>query len=499
MSFSTQVLNVYNEDDGMSADITSALSILNISCGGVNINGNSVTTSVELNAMKDSILGVGISSTFDTLVEIQNAFSNNPSAISDLIVSLSGEVTNRVAGDALLQVNIDSLTSTVNGLSSTGASLAYVNSAIAQEVTDRNGAITSNNTSLLGVGGLVTGAIGVETAARIAADTTLLSQINSNLSTLQGLITAEEGSRITGDNALQASVTSLGATTSTLTAGLSAEVNARISADAALQALINSLSTSSTTIQADLATETTARIAADSLLNSALAAEAATRSSADATLTGGLSTLNTNLTTEQSARIAADSALTASINSEVTRATAAEGLLTSNLATEVTARALVASNLAAEVTRATAAEGVLTSNLTTEVNRATAAEALIVTNTATNLNTERVRALAAESQLGTDITAAVLVERNRALAAEGFLAPKIMPAFTNYITIGDKAAIRFKPSSGAGVSNSLIFYARNLSSTVPFSSLTFNPTNGVVTGPTSHGWSSLAGVNGSLT
>ncbi len=110
----------------------------------------------------------------------------------------------------------------------------------------------------------ISDAVAVETTNRIAADTTVRSDLTA-------LINAEATARQTAD--LQQNTL------------LSNEAAARIAAD--------------TTIRNDLSAEITARTAADAVLQAAIDAETTSRTAADATLTD-------NLSTETSARIAAD-------------------------------------------------------------------------------------------------------------------------------------------------------------------------------------------------
>ena len=209
----------------------------------------------------------------------------------------------------------------------------------------------------------VDSAVSTEQSAREAADTTLTNNLNAEISRAQAAesdladdITAEETariaaissevtSRVAGDNALDAKITtekgridaildaseadkdtfaeivtlinSIDTTNDTAFAGyvlsndaaLAQEVSDRQAGDSALGVRIDGVESAATalearvtTAEADIAAEEAARMAADTSLQSNIDAEAATRSSAD-------TTLQSNIDAEASARSTADTSL----------------------------------------------------------------------------------------------------------------------------------------------------------------------------------------------
>jgi hypothetical protein len=148
---------------------------------------------------------------------------------------------------------------------------AYVDSGITAEATARQTAVNT-----------LTSALQSEAQARIAADSALQSEIDT-----------EEAARILGD--------------STLTSALQSEAQARISADSALQNEIDAEEAARANaisgVQSALSLEATARANADTTLNAAILNEATLREQADQTLTD-------NLSSEAQARISADNAIT---------------------------------------------------------------------------------------------------------------------------------------------------------------------------------------------
>lgn len=209
----------------------------------------------------------------------------------------------------------------------------------------------------------VDSAVSTEQSAREAADTTLTNNLNAEISRAQAAesdladdITAEETariaaissevtSRVAGDNALDAKITtekgridaildaseadkdsfaeivtlinSIDTTNDTAFAGyvlsndaaLAQEVSDRQAGDTTLQSNINAVSSDLTNltntvgvVEQNLLSEELARVEADQTLQSNIDAEAATRSSAD-------TTLQSNIDAEASARSTADTSL----------------------------------------------------------------------------------------------------------------------------------------------------------------------------------------------
>ena len=120
--------------------------------------------------------------------------------------------------------------------------------------------------------------------------------------TIAASVTAEAAARVSGDNALSASITSLTSTVNNNTAAISNEATTRANADSALSASISSLQATSSNNAA------------------AISNEAVTRANADSALSGQItsltSTVNTNkasLDNEVVARVNGDNALGANI------------------------------------------------------------------------------------------------------------------------------------------------------------------------------------------
>jgi hypothetical protein len=157
-------------------------------------------------------------------------------------------------------------------------------------------------------------AISAEEAARIAADSTLTTNLATEASTAR----AAEAANAT---AISDEETRAQAAEGVLTTNLAQEVTDRTNA---VSAEATARSSADTTLQSNIDDEETARIAADSTLTTNLAQEVTDRTNA--------------VSSEASTRASADTALQGEIDAEETRAQAAEGVLTTNLAQEVTDR-----------------------------------------------------------------------------------------------------------------------------------------------------------------
>ena len=185
----------------------------------------------------------------------------------------------------------------------------------------------------LAVAADISDAVAAEAALRVAADNTLTTAINNEVSratsaeaTLTSNLATELTSRANADTTLQANI--------------DAEATARAAADTTIILAATALTGRVTVNESDiadlevnLAQEVSDRIAGDNALSSALTTETNARASAD-------TTLQTNITTEATTRAAADTALQTAIDNEVTARTnadtALDGRLTS-VETEMTA------------------------------------------------------------------------------------------------------------------------------------------------------------------
>ena len=174
----------------------------------------------------------------------------------------------------------------------------------------------------------VNSSISAEEAARIAADSTLTTNLATEASTAR----AAEAANAT---AISDEETRATAAEGVLTTNLAQEVTDRTNA---VSAEATARSSADTTLQSNIDDEETARIAADSTLTTNLAQEVTDRTNA--------------VSSEASTRASADTALQGEIDAEEARAQAAEGVFTTNLAQEVTDRQTAVSAEAA--TRAAA-------------------------------------------------------------------------------------------------------------------------------------------------
>jgi hypothetical protein len=175
----------------------------------------------------------------------------------------------------------------------------------------------------------------------------ILSQIGSAVKTkIDGVntaLTAEETARIAADSTL---TTNLAAEASTARAAESANATAisdeATRATAAEGTLTSNLNTEISDRTTAVSNEASARASADTTLQGNIDAEATTARAAEAANANAISDEETAriaaVSSEASTRAAADTALQGEIDAEEVRAAAAEGVLTANLAQEVTDR-----------------------------------------------------------------------------------------------------------------------------------------------------------------
>jgi predicted nucleic acid-binding Zn-ribbon protein len=209
----------------------------------------------------------------------------------------------------------------------------------------------------------VDSAVSTEQVAREAADSTLTSDLNAEISRAQGAesdladdISAEATARaaaITSEASTRASAdTSLDGKISTEKGRIDAILSA-VDADkdtfAEIVSLINSVDTTNDSAfagyvlsnNAALAQEVTDRQSGDS----ALAADIVTVETAATALTSRVSAAETDISDEEAARIAADSTLQSNITAEASARASADTTLQSNITAEASARSTADTNL----------------------------------------------------------------------------------------------------------------------------------------------------------
>lgn len=302
---------------------------------------------------------------------------------------LKDVVLGSVAGSENGSIWFDALTGSVkfidgNGSTKTVAPESFVAAAVADEAADRASEITR-----------IEGLVSAEEAARILAISGLAADLSD-----------ETSARIAGDNALASDIADEATARQNAISNLEGDLNQEITDRAAADLNLAS----------DIATETSARQAADSDLQDAIDAVAADLAALDLTYATDASVASA-VAAEETRALAAESAIASDLADEITNRQAAVSAVAGDLADEVTNRQAavsavandladevsarqtavqgVANDLADEVTRATAAENAIASDLSDEVTRATAAENAI----ASDLSDEVSRAQSAESSL----------------------------------------------------------------------------------------------------
>jgi len=236
------------------------------------------------------------------------------------------------------------------------AKKTFVSDAVAAEASIRSSAdstLTSNLNSEISrataaegviAGNLATeisdraAAVSAEASARSAADTTLQSNINTEKGRIDAILSAA-GADSDSFAEIVTLINSVDTTNDTAFAGyvtsnnaaLASETSARQSADTALGIRIDGVETSATALttrvtaaEADINTEESARAAADTTLQSNITAEASTRASAD-------TTLQSNITAEATTRASADTSLQTNITAEATARASADDALDARL------------------------------------------------------------------------------------------------------------------------------------------------------------------------
>jgi len=316
-------------------------------------------------------------------VEVQARIDGDASVRSDLSAALTA--SSLAASSSLegvrsdLQGQIDVLAG--GDLSGTLSSIADIKSFLDGQAGGVEGILTGFNDLSVAVNA-ISGALTSEVAARESAVSTLaLSASNA--------IVAEEGARIAGDQDLQDQIDALQLSSSGDVASLRADFNAYTSSnDSALAAEIARATGAEATLTSDLAAEVTRATGAEATLTADLAAEVTRATAAEVALGGRIDGVESDLSDEVARATAAEQGLADDIADEASRAQAAEAGLASDIAA-------VAADLATETTNRVA-------DVDAEELRATTAEAALgvrIDGVEEDLATEQARAEAAEAGL----------------------------------------------------------------------------------------------------
>src|SRR6056300_260874 len=343
---------------------------------------------------------------------------------------LEQERQERIAGDNLLQTNIDSLsadlaTETANRIAADDAFTADLATeqalrdaqhaeiqgnieaeSNARQVADANTLTAANNYTDIEIANLVASAPTTldtlnEIAQALGNDPNLATTLTNQIAGVQANLDAEIATT-------NSEVTALQDQDVILQNNIDTEAANRVSGDATLQGSIN-------TVAANLATETTNRESADTTLQSNIDTEAATRASADTTLQNNIDTvasdlaaeisatnadvsglsaqdaiLQSNIDAEEAARISGDSTLQTNIDTEATTRAADDATLQANIDALETALQNEINATNADVSTLQAADITLQSNIDT-----------VAANLATEISTtnSEVSALQAQDQV----------------------------------------------------------------------------------------------------
>jgi hypothetical protein len=197
----------------------------------------------------------------------------------------------------------------------------------------------SENIVIGGAGYFSTNAqLSSETSRATAAEGVVAANLATEISDRAAAVSAEASARVSGDNALDAKITTEKGRIDAILSASQADKDSF----AEIVTLINSVDTENdqafagyvTSNNAALAAEVTNRTNADSTLQSNINTEASTRASAITTVTG-------LVTSEASTRAAADSTLQSNINAEASTRSSADSALSSRVTSlETTAAAL---------------------------------------------------------------------------------------------------------------------------------------------------------------
>ena len=269
--------------------------------------------------MAKEIINVGQAANDGTGDPLRNAFEKVNSNFTELYDTADTQDLDFTGDSGTGAVELDSQTLNLvgtNGVQTTanGQTITIDTSSLDTRLTTAEADIDTNTASIT-----------TEETARIAADTTLQTNIDSEASTRASADTSEAATRLANDNTLQGNIDT--------------EASTRATADTTLQTNIDSEAATrlanDNTLQSNIDAEAATRLANDNTLQSNIDAEASTRGLAD-------TTLQTNIDNEETARIAADLALQTQITSndtDITALQAADVTLQSNIDSEASTRA----------------------------------------------------------------------------------------------------------------------------------------------------------------
>ena len=328
--------------------------------------------------MAKEIINVGQAANDGTGDPLRNAFEKVNSNFTELYDTADTQDLDFTGDSGTGAVELDSQTLNLvgtNGVQTTasGQTITIDTSSLDTRLTTAEADIDTNTASIT-----------TEETARIAADTTLQTNIDSEASTRASADTSEAATRLANDNTLQGNIDTEASTRATadttLQTNIDAEATTRGSADTTLQTNIDSEAATrlanDNTLQSNIDAEAATRLANDNTLQGNIDTEASTRSSADTALQGQIDSNDTDIATN-AANIATNTTNISSNDTDIsgldTRLTTAEGNITSN-DTDITGLD----------NRLTTAEGNISSN-DTDIATNAANIATNVTNIATNV------------------------------------------------------------------------------------------------------------------
>lgn len=216
--------------------------------------------------------------------------------VSDRQSAVSSEASARQSADSALSGRVSSLESDATSKTYVDGKVSMLHGEISQEISDRQSAVSSEQTRAQGAESALSGRIGV-----LEQDPTTKAYVDGQISTeqsaRQSAVNTERSRAEGAESALSGRISSLEAdpvTKSYTDSQVSAEQSARQSADSALSGRISVLETDPTTkayvdgkvsmLQGEISTEQSAR-------QSAVSSEASARQSADNALSGRLAVI----------------------------------------------------------------------------------------------------------------------------------------------------------------------------------------------------------------